>query len=182
MPIDLRCSDGRLLDNSVSPSTEFILKGVSWYGMEEMYALPQGLDYRHMNNYIDFIKENGFNAIRVPLAVSSVLNDVNASMFGNRVSQSNPHLHQKSYMHILHVLITEAGSRGLLVLLDMHRLSAGDRNNPLWYDSKVSETMLINAWGRLASRYCHVFNVMGADLFNGESGRLASTAPSAAQG
>jgi len=143
-----------------------MLKGISWFGMEETYALPQGLEHVHMSHLLDFVTEH-FNAVRVPLSVSSVLDESKSPhTFGGVVLQVNPRLHHLRYLHVLHVLVSEAGARGLLILLDLHRLSAGDRNNPLWYDAKVTESHLIEAWGRLASRYCGVWNVIGADLFN----------------
>ena len=49
----------------------------------------------------------------------------------------------------------------------MHRLSAGDRNNPLWHDAAIGEEKLLSAWHVLARRYCGgAWNVLGADIFN----------------
>lgn len=48
--VDLQCRHGRLYDCTGSAgaqfgdcAAEFMFKGVSWFGMEEAYALPQGL-------------------------------------------------------------------------------------------------------------------------------------------
>lgn len=120
-----------------------------------------------MHALLDLIHQRGFNAIRVPLAVTSTLSDPPASMFGGGVSEKNPEVHNLSYLAVLDVLIAQAARRDLLILLDMHRLSAGDRNNPLWQDGSVPEAHLIGAWQRLAQRHCHSsWNVMGADVFN----------------
>ena len=59
--------------------------------------------------------------------------------FGGAVSDRNPDVHDLRSLQLLELLIAEAAARSLLVLLDMHRLSAGDLNNPLWYDAKVPE-------------------------------------------
>ena len=40
---------------------------------------------------------------------------------------------EKGIWQVLDAVVAAAQARRLLVLLDMHRLSAGDRNNPLWY-------------------------------------------------
>ena len=126
--------------------------------------MPQGLEWAQMSHLLDFIAHNKFNALRVPLSVSSVLDDNKMpDTFGGSVLQNNPRLHNLHYMHVLHVLISEAAARNLLVLLDLHRLTAGDRDNPLWYDSRVSEQMLVGAWGRLAARHCDNWNVVGAE-------------------
>ena len=128
------------------------------------YAMPQGLEWAQMSHLLDFIAHNKFNALRVPLSVSSILDDNKMpDTFGGSVLQNNPRLHNLHYMHVLHVLISEAAARNLLVLLDLHRLTAGDRDNPLWYDSRVSEQMLVGAWGRLAARHCDNWNVVGAE-------------------
>lgn len=135
--------------------------------MEEKYAILQGLEIVSMDSLLDFIsKEHDFNAIRVPLSVTSVHKNPKASMFGGGVVQRNPSLNNLAYHEILDVVVREAGQRSLFVLLDMHRLSAGDRNNALWWDGSVSEASLIGAWQVLAKRHCESWNVIGADLMN----------------
>ena len=174
IPVDLRCQSGRLVECRSSSSSggsssscgEFLIKGVSWYGMEEKYAILQGLEKVSMDHLLNFIEHHGFNSVRVPLAVTSVLSDPPSSMFGGMVSQLNPHVHGFNYLAVLDTLITEAARRNLLILLDMHRLTAGDRNNPLWHDHNVHEEKLVSAWEMLAKRHCDSWNVIGADLFN----------------
>jgi endoglucanase len=171
-PIDLQCHRGRLLDcthnthDHLEGCSEFVLKGVSWFGMEEKYALLQGLERVPMRELLDFVSSQGFNALRIPLSVTCVLHDCAANQFGGSVGQINPHVHQLRYLANIDVLVREAGSRGLGVLLDMHRLSAGDRNNPLWHDGSVSEAQLISAWEILAKAHCGSIHLIGADLFN----------------
>ena len=36
----------------------------------------------------------------------------------------------------------------------------------LWYDTHVPEAEVVSAWELLAGRFCHAWNVLGADLFN----------------
>lgn len=171
-PIDLQCHKGRLLDcTHAAPGqhhacAEFVFKGVSWYGMEEKYALLQGLERVPMHELLDLVASNGFNALRIPLSVECVLHDCVANQFGGAVGQTNPAVHQLRYSQLLSLLIREATRRHLLVLLDMHRLSAGDRNNPLWHDGAISEAELIRAWEKLAHAHCASHGVVGADLFN----------------
>ena len=167
-PIDLRCERGRLVDcRGGGACGDFVLRGVSWFGMEEKYAMLQGLEKVRMASLLDLVAGHGFNAVRIPLAVTSVLADPLTSQFGGMIGQINPGLHERHYLQVLDVLVREASKRGLLVLLDMHRLSAGDRNNPLWHDAAVGEEQLLGAWQILASRYCEsAWNVVGADIFN----------------
>ena len=166
--VDLRCERGRLRDcRSGAACSDFVFKGVSWFGMEEKYAMLQGLEKRPMAALLDFVSAHGFNSLRIPLAVTSVHDNPITSQFGGLIGQLNPALHERHYLDVLDVLIDEAARRGLLVLLDMHRLSAGDRNNPLWHDHHVSEERLLGAWSVLAQRYCaRAWNVVGADIMN----------------
>ena len=71
------------------------------------------------------------------------------------------------HLQVLDALIDAARNAGLLVLLDLHRLRAGSRSQPLWYEPTVPEALVVEAWRRLAARYCESsWNVFGADLFN----------------
>jgi hypothetical protein len=158
--LDFISQEGRLLE-CLHTCREFVIKGVSWYGLEEKYALLQGLELQPMAFLLDFVASNDFNALRIPLAASSVLSDPLASMFGGGVSDHNPAVHNMRSLDLLDLLVREAASRRLLVLLDMHRLSAGDRNNPLWYDARVPESDLIAAWQKLSNQFCGSWNVIG---------------------
>ena len=151
---------------AICSAEKFRIKGISWFGMEEKYAILQGLEVVSMGSLLDLIERNGFNTIRVPLSVTSTLHDPKANMFGGGVVQENPQLNGLRYHEVVDVLVRDAGRRHLLILLDMHRLSAGDRNNALWWDATVSEQQLIDAWLKLAARHCSSWNVIGADLFN----------------
>ena len=167
--MDLQCHHGHLLDCSHGgdcSAEKFRIKGISWFGMEEKYAILQGLEVVSMGSLLDLIERNGFNTIRVPLSVTSTLHDPKANMFGGGVVQENPQFNGLRYHEVVDVLVRDAGRRHLLILLDMHRLSAGDRNNALWWDATVSEQQLIDAWLKLAARHCSSWNVIGADLFN----------------
>ena len=165
-PLDMRCESGRLVDCRGGSCRDFVLKGVSWFGMEEKYHVLQGLERVPMKELLDFVAGHGFNAIRVPLSVTGVLDDPVSSQFGGMLGQQNPAMHEIRYLKVLDKLIHEASARSLGVLLDMHRLSAGDRNNPLWHDASVGEEKLLAAWHVLARRYCGAWNVIGADIFN----------------
>lgn len=127
----------------------------------------QGLEVVSMHRLLDMLAHRGFNSLRVPLSATSVLSDPRPSQFGGMVGQVNPSLDSLKYLHVLDMLVVQAAQRGLLILLDMHRLSAGDRNNPLWHNAAVSEERLVDAWHVLAHRYCAAsWNVIGADIFN----------------
>ncbi len=49
----------------MSGGQRFIIKGINWWGMEGPTRTFGGLKLRSMNGLLDFIQEQGFNAIRV---------------------------------------------------------------------------------------------------------------------
>ena len=53
--------------------TELKIKGVSWFGMESRPCAVGGLEQMPVEIGAAFLRKNGFNAVRVPLAVSALL-------------------------------------------------------------------------------------------------------------
>lgn len=127
------------------------LKGVSWFGTEGEGLAPDGLWVRPMGEYLDYLLELGVNAVRVPLAVDSVLanpplpedsikweprlRQARCAVLAPRATlgagptqpasawSSLTHT-QARHLDALDRLILLCAKRGLLVLLDMHRLAA----------------------------------------------------------
>ena len=48
------------------------IKGVSWFGFEGQGGVVDGLWVRPMTDYLTFLQQHGFNAIRIPLAVDNI--------------------------------------------------------------------------------------------------------------
>lgn len=78
--------DGEAQRTSMGSCTPFTLRGLSWFGMEEKYGVPQGLEVVELDGLLDFVAASGFNALRVPLSVTFVLADPPAYMFGGKVA------------------------------------------------------------------------------------------------
>ncbi len=49
--------------------------------------------------------------------------------------------------------VQECAKRGLLVMLDMHRLAAAGGIPDLWYDKEYPETAVLTAWRTIVLRY-----------------------------
>lgn len=112
---------------------------------------------------LDFIVEHGFNAIRLPYAISTVLsNPIPAS--ADLVSE--PSLAGLSMLDIMDIVIAKAGEHNVLIMLDAHRLRPEAGISELWYDAETSEAQALEAWSVLAKRYCGTWNVIAADLKN----------------
>ena len=51
------------------------LRGANWFGFEGANAVVDGLWERPMAEYVGFLASQGFNAVRVPLAMDNIAND-----------------------------------------------------------------------------------------------------------
>ena len=51
------------------------LRGANWFGFEGANAVVDGLWERPMSEYVGFLASQGFNAVRVPLAMDNIAND-----------------------------------------------------------------------------------------------------------
>lgn len=52
-----------------------ILKGVNWYGFETGQGVVHGLYAQPVSAFMDLLKSNGFNAVRLPLDLDLILHD-----------------------------------------------------------------------------------------------------------
>ena len=117
-----------------------------------------------LQQYIDFLVEHRFNAVRLPMSVEIIqANAVTGELCGEY--QGWPTL------EILDDVIVRLQRAGIFVMFDMHTLSI-DRNDGYWcYPNngrcaEKEEAPLWDAWETLARRYCSSPNVVAADLFN----------------
>lgn len=134
---------------------------------EESTAVVHGLwnpDFT-IDAALSFVVEHGFNAIRLPFAISTVL----SNPLPKQVDlASEPSLLNLSMLDVLETIIHKAGERNILIMLDGHRLRPEAGISPLWYDSLTSELQVKEAWSILATRFCATaaWNVFAADLKN----------------
>ena len=143
------------------------VKGISWFGFEGDSAVVDGLWKRPVEAYIDFLANDprGFNALRLPLAYNNIVRNPTPPA---EMLSAEPDALGLSHLQILELVVQAAARRGLLVLLDLHRLDSAVWPDPngLWYNEKVSLIDVQRAWQQLAQRFCRQWNVFGADLFN----------------
>jgi len=138
------------------------LTGLNWFGLETATYAPHGLDRRTMTDLLDQNRTLGFNVIRVPF--SSQLFDAGSTP--NTIDTAkNPALAGKTGPEILDILITEAGKRGLRIILDRHRPDS-NAQSALWYTSSYSEERWLKDWEALATRYKDNPVVVAFDLHN----------------
>ena len=125
--------------------------------------------WRHtVDEYIQFLVEHGFNAVRLPLSAAIV-----AAQSWQIVGD---YLCGAAYegwesLDILDDVVNRLQTAGLFVALDVHTLTHPEQNQPLWClgdggCDAVTEALMFSSWEKLANRYCSYPNVILADLFN----------------
>jgi len=151
-----------------TPDTPLRIKGVSWFGMESSVCYIGGADSNPISTYMAFLKENSFNAIRVPLAADAILGRHNCMMDDGVYYTHNHDLMGLNYGEQLQQFVRYARDAGLLVLLDLHVAQAGK-----WPDGGTLGSgglgTVKDAWARLAELFCEpadFWNVFAADLKN----------------
>jgi endoglucanase len=144
----------------------FHLKGISWFGMETGGANLLGLGKRSITSILDALKAEDFNGLRIPMSVqwASDLNHVPANQ---GFTDDDADLVGKSWTVILDKLITEAGKRGMVVMLDMHTIGEGDNlTNGLWYSSHFNVCQFRQAWQNVLNLFGDRWNIFALDLKN----------------
>jgi endoglucanase len=158
----LHTSGGRILTASGSP---YVIKGVSWFGMETSNCAPHGLWTISLDSGLAQIRSMGFTTLRLPFS-----NECLAAANTNSISYAvNPELAGLSPQQVLDTVIRRAALAGLNVILDRHRPDSGSQSQ-LWYTPAYSEARWIKDWKALANRYKNVPTVIGVDLHNEPSG------------
>ncbi|MGH2444057.1 MAG: beta galactosidase jelly roll domain-containing protein, partial [Chloroflexota bacterium] len=154
-------SGNRILDAQGRPVR---IAAVNWFGMEDRYFVPAGLDRQPLDSIVSRVKRLGFNAIRLPFSNQMVeQNPVVNDHLG-----ANPNLRGLHALRVMDLIIQAAGRAGLKIILDDQRSSAGTQpeRNGLWYTGAYPESSWIRDWQTLVTRYRGDPTVIGADLRN----------------
>jgi endoglucanase len=141
------------------------IKGVNWFGMEtEVYAF-HGLWAVSMMFVLDFLVQNKFNAVRVPFSAELALG-LDTLKCTSINTFANPDFADCTPGRLLDAFVRECEKRGIIVMLDMHRLKGNGGITELWYDATYTEETIIRAWRVMAARYANSPAVFAADLKN----------------
>ena len=141
----LHTSGSRILDSS---GTTVRLTGLNWFGLETSNYCPHGLWTHSMAFYLDLVKAQGYNCLRLPFC--SQLLDAGSVPNGIDFNQ-NPDLAGLTGLQILDKVIAGCQARGIKVILDRHRPDSGAQS-ALWYTSSYPESRWISDWKLLAQR------------------------------
>ena len=133
------------------------IAGINWYGFETTDQVVHGLWAQDYHTILNTIKNNGYNAIRLPYSNQMVESPVVPSniSFANGGGPINSDLKGLNALQVMDKIISAAGAIGLRVILDNHRSEAGNsaEANGLWSTSAYPESAWINDWKTMVSRY-----------------------------
>ena len=150
----------------------FSMKGTNWFGFETDVYAPHGCwNFQSASacyeNILGFVGDHGFNALRIPLSLYQI--KVNPTMTGA------PFVGGRS-LDYLDQLVEAAADHGILIMLDIHRLTAASGITDLWYDPTgeyttgdfACETMeqIKDIITILTDRYRLAWNVFAIDIKN----------------
>ena len=121
----------------------------------------------YRDNYITqadirFIKQSGFNSVRIPFNYRLFVTDGTV-----------PRLDGPGY-ELLDRVVSWCRSEGLYVILDMHAAPGGQTGDniddsfayPFLFESAESQELTVNLWAKIATRYRNEPAVIGYDLLN----------------
>jgi endoglucanase len=111
---------------------------------------------------IKFIKQAGFNSIRVPFSYR---------LF---VSEGEPQKLEGPGYELLDRVVEWSRQEGLFVVLDMHGAPGGQTGDniddswgyPFLFESIESQNLTVNIWRKIAARYSRDTTILGYDLLN----------------
>jgi hypothetical protein len=126
-----------------------VIRGVNFNGIESNCKAPLGLFDKPLTFFYDFLVENDFNAIRIPLSYE-IMQDLSQGI-GDCVSQEPSMYAYMPAEKMIYRLLDEAESRNLTVLFDLHTIGGVITPYP-WTDS-VTEEQVIHSWLHFLSEF-----------------------------
>ncbi len=153
-------------------NNEVRLTGVAWFGYETPEAVFHGLWSQSCHNMVDTVADRGFNLIRIPLSVETVLKWSKGELTEARSVDVNtyPELKGMGGEQVLDYALDYCKEKGVKVMLDMHRVYTGSQS-PLWADKGFTTEDFETAWRYLARKYKDDDTVIACDIFNEPHGK-----------
>lgn len=143
------------------------IKGINFHGMETDCRVPHGLWKNSLTFYLDLLQENGFNAIRIPLAYEIM---TKASPLDKNCISADHSLQDLDTDTFIHHFLDIAWERGITTVFDLHTI--GGVITPYPWTNEVTEDDIINAWGIFAQKFAVHPGVMALEIKNEPHGDM----------
>jgi aryl-phospho-beta-D-glucosidase BglC (GH1 family) len=154
----------KIYDNS---NHLFNLSGISWFGFETQDFVINGLWSHPVDFYLDTIKNNGFNTIRIPFSAEWINYNYDIYPYNGLIS-GDPKMQNKKSIEILDYIVDRCMEKNLKIMFDLHRLHK-EYISELWYsptDNMFTSDTYYNSWFKLMDRYKDKKNIIALDLLN----------------
>ena len=150
-------------------------EAVNWAGGENWRRVPGGLDLAPASSIARSIAAMGFNAVRLPFSVDTVLRDPPVA---DAAVAANPFLFGATALGVMDAVIVELCKVGVAVILDNHMTVAdwccqrADCDGVWYHDasSDANSTGTERAWlaalTKISARYAGAPNVVAVELKN----------------
>ncbi|TMW58130.1 hypothetical protein Poli38472_011718 [Pythium oligandrum] len=179
--------DGKILAvDPVNPTveTEISIKGVAWSGMEKPEMIPEGLggteevnargiENTKVSTLLEFLSNNTFNSVRLPLNAQYVINDPTPQLsyihaYENREFTVWEDPKSVKYFDLIGRVVETLQNKKITVLLDIHLIDKYSED-VYWYTPpfvNITESPTYKAVSYLASALCNetFWNIIGIDL------------------
>lgn len=148
------------------------INGINHFGINEGTFSLHCLWNTSLDRYIEIMKQNNFNAVRILLSCNVMLNM--DTLKSNSIDEGlNPGLKNgQSVGEHLDVVVARMRQAGILVMLNMHKFRGdGSLANEVdiggqWFSDEYPESRVIDAWVNVARRYKNAPNVFAMDIKN----------------
>ena len=134
----------------------FIFKGYTLAGLEtpdmffsDMAIGPNNPTKRSVEAVLDWLVEEEFNTIKIPLSISYALRESGGYTFQD-----------------LDEVVLKAQDRGIMILFSINNITPTMVKNSLWYNKYFSESSYLDGITRIVERYSNEWNFMGIDLMD----------------
>lgn len=141
------------------------LKSVNWFGAESANFTPHGTWIRPWRDIIDQIASFGFNCIRFPFSGDMCAPGIMPTT-GALNAEVNADLVGLSALEIFDLYIDYCTTKGIYVVLDHHRRTAGAGADGSPVSGSYTVQNWIDNWLVMANRYKDNPTVVGADVHN----------------
>lgn len=139
--------------------------GINWSGFES-YNNVGSLQQLSIADNIALIKQYGFNAVRLTMHLGTMLNP-DTEKPTNFSEAKNPELKEMSVGETMDKVVSLCAEAGILVMPAMYSLKLFTGDNPkVWYDADHPESMVLEGWKKITTRYRNYPNVFAMDILN----------------
>lgn len=153
---------------------EIFLRGITWNGLETEIMAPFGLWRHSMEYYMDKLRENQFNLIRVPFSSEWIIYNPEVKPFEGSVYKDQESINKTS-LEILDLFFEKTERKGILVILNLARLHKDYPLNLWTQEPEYNTSTFLNSWFFILDRYKNRKNLLGIDIYNEPDGDASWT-------